>query len=407
MKKLLIALSVLSMLFISCGGKSQKINYIFNKDGAIVDEGSKTFNSDSAMQTVKDMKIGWCLGNTLDATARTDTSSETSWGQPITNPYMIDGLAETKIKTIRIPVSWTNHIIDNNYTIDPNWMDRVKMIVDWAIDDDMYVILNVHHDTASGPEALKGKGYYYPNNLNYDKSVEFLENVWGQICLAFNNGYDEHLIFETLNEPRLRGTDYEWWFDEKSQQCLEAADCLNKYNQIIVDTIRSSGGNNAKRFIMVPGLQASPTTALSEEFKLPKDSVKDGLIVAVHMYSPYVFAMQSPGTKTFTPKLQSELASTFKALNEKFVVKGTPVVIGEFGAVNKDNPEDRIAWAHAFIKYSRKYGMTSCLWDNGAFEPNGTDYNEKFGYYDRDECAWYCPDLIEAMVEEAYAEPAE
>lgn len=405
MKKFALLLTASLLIFASCS-KAKPVEakaYLFNKDVAVVDEKEPVkFNGKTAMEAVKDMTIGWNLGNTLDATGGKGTSSETSWGMPITHPDMLTGLAESKIKTLRLPVSWSNHIIDDNYTIDPVWMERVQMIVDWALDEGMYVILNTHHDNFPNPNAIDKVGYYYPNNLNFDKSVKFLENVWAQICLAFNNGYDEHLVFETLNEPRLRGTSHEWWFDKNAPECLEAADCLNKYNQIIVDTIRASGGNNAERFIAVPGLQCSPQSALAEQFVIPTDTKKDKLIVAVHMYSPYKFAMESPGVKVFNKQLQTEIAMTFKSLNTKFVENGYPVLIGEFGAVNKDNLEARIEWGRAFIKYSRRYGMTSCLWDNGQWEA-GNDYNEKFGFYDRDMCEWYFPELIEAMVEEAYA----
>lgn len=406
MKKIFIVIAAALLLFVSCGNekKQNQISYLFDKDMAIVDEGSVPFNSKSAKQTVYDMRIGWNLGNTLDATGGNGWSSEISWGQPETEEEMITGLVDAKFKTIRIPVSWTKHIGDDQYTIDPNWMLRVKEIVDWAISKDMYVILNTHHDNYPYPDEIKGHGYYYPNNVNFDESVRFLTNVWGQIALAFNNGYDEHLIFETLNEPRPCGTNVEWNYDPNSPISLEAADCINKFNQLIVDVIRSSGGNNKERFIMVPGIAASPSAAFADTFKIPTDEKPDHLIVAVHMYSPYIFAMQSPGATGWTKKMQSEIAGTFKKLNETFIEKGYPVVIGEFGAVNKNNLEDRIEWAKAFIKYSRKYGMTSCLWDNGQYYVSGNDYNEKFGYYDRKNQEWFFPELMAAMMEEAYAD---
>lgn len=408
MKKIAIALIAASLFFVSCGDESKTtktFDFTFDTEMAIVDEGNVPFNSKSATQTVKDMRIGWNLGNTLDATNGSGPFSETSWGQPETEEIMIQGLADSKIKTIRIPVSWTKHIGDDQYTIDPLWMLRVKEIVDWAIDKDMYVILNTHHDNYPHPDAIKGHGYYYPNATNYEESVRFLTNIWGQIALAFNNGYDEHLIFETLNEPRLCGTDVEWNFSKTDSRTLEAADILNKYNQLIVDVIRASGGNNKERFIMLPGYAASPAAAFADEFKMPQDEQPDHLILSVHMYSPYIFAMQSPGITYWNDKLQSEIARTFKELNTKFIENGYPVIIGEFGATDKDNLEDRVGWAHSFIKYSRKYGMTSCLWDNGSTLPRGSkDYNEKYGYYDRLNQEWYFPEIIDAIIEEAYAD---
>lgn len=373
---------------------------VFNREKAVVDTGKKTISDVSAIETVKNMKTGWNLGNTMDATAGNTIASETSWSQPRTTKEMFDGLKASGIKTVRIPVSWSNHIIDSNYTIDPAWMARVKEIVDWAIADDLYVILNTHHDNYEKNAPIpRGRGYY-PTKENFDESSRFFVNVWSQIALAFNNGYDEHLIFETMNEPRLRGTNEEWWFDKNSAKAKEAADMVNKYNQIIVDVIRDSEGNNLKRFIACPGLMASPEYTMWDLFKIPNDKEKDKLIIAVHMYDPYNFAGESPGTKTFTKNMGSQIAVTFKKLNEKFIKKGYPVIIGEYGATNKNNLDARLEWFHFFLKYSRLYGITSCLWDNGSWLVTGNDYSEHFGYYNRKEQKWYFPEILQAIQEE-------
>lgn len=365
----------------------------------VKDTGKKDFSNTNAIELVKQMKTGWNLGNTFDATASKTIASEMSWGQPKTTKAMIDGLAKSGIKTLRIPVSWKNHIIDEKYTVDPKWMARVKEVVDWAMQADMYVILNSHHDDHFSPDEMKAIGGYYPNKANFDESKRFLEKLWGQICVAFNNGYDEHLVFESMNEPRLKGTQYEWWFDANSQECREAADCLNKLNQAVLDTIRKSGGNNKKRFVTFPGLHASPSTVLNDYFVLPKDDEKGKLIVTVHMYSPYIFAMQSPGATKYTPIMRNEIATTFKQLNQKFVVNGIPVLIDEYGATNKNNLSERVAWFGDFIKYSRQYGMTACVWDNGIHEVVNNDYSEHYGYYNRRTQQWYFPEILQAILD--------
>ena len=394
MKKNLITLGLVFTMALSLFAAEKPV---FNKKTAVVDNGKKSFNSNSAIETVKDMKTGWNLGNTLDATGSSGLGSEKSWGQPQTSKKMIDALAASGIKTIRIPVSWSNHLIDEKYTIDPEWMKRVKEIVDWAIADGMYVILNSHHDCYDKPSKMPyGKGYY-PNNVNFEESSRYLVNVWSQICLAFNNGYDEHLVFETMNEPRLRGTSHEWWFDQNSKECQEAADCLNRLNQVALDIIRASKGNNKNRFVMIPGLQASPDSAFASAFKMPVEKEEGKLILSVHMYSPYKFAMESPGVTEFSKQLASELAYTFKKLNDNFVKKGYAVVIGEYGATNKNNLDARVEWFHAFLKYSRQYGITSCLWDNGVTVVKNNDYNEHFGYFNRREKTWYFPEILEAI----------
>ncbi|MCR4579462.1 MAG: glycoside hydrolase family 5 protein [Treponema sp.] len=363
---------------------------LYDENKILKDDGKIEFKGISAAQTVIDMKVGWNLGNTLDA------PGETQWGQPLTTKEMIDTLAASGIKSIRIPVSWNIHM-DSSYTVNKNWMNRVKTIVDWAIENDMYVILNCHHDNYNNPAKMpKGHGYY-PNKTNYVESAKFVYNLWSQIATAFNNGYDEHLVFEVLNEPRLCGTSHEWWFDKNAAECVEAAACLNKLNQFALDAIRESGGNNQKRYVMIPALGASVDSALASAFKMPEDDEAGKLILSAHAYSPYTFAMQTPGAKSFTPALQNELAGIFKRLNDKFVTNGYPVVIGEYGATNKGNLEERVKWFDFFISDSKKYGITCFLWDNGAAEAN-PNQGEKFGYFDRRNLKWFFPEILDSLV---------
>lgn len=374
----------------------------FSSKKAVKDSGKVAFNDVNGFDLVLDMQNGWNLGNTMDAIGSGGLNSETSWSQPKTTKAMIEGLAASGIKTIRIPTSWAKHIVDKNYTIDPEWMARVKEIVDWAIGADMYVILNTHHDNWDSPEAMNGIKGYYPNTENLEESKRFIENVWAQISLAFNNGYDEKLIFETMNEPRLRGTANEWWNDKNSSEYYDASDCLNELNQLALNTIRKSGGNNKKRFVMIPALCASVDSALTDEFKMPDDLAEFGedphLILSVHMYSPYDFAMGTPGGKAFTNRHKIELASTFNKLEDKMVRYGYPVVIGEYGATNKGNLEDRIAWFEYFNTTARSHGYTAVLWDNGQYDPNENE-GERFGFYNRNNQSWYFPEILEAIVE--------
>lgn len=360
-----------------------------------------------ATQIVAMMKFGWNLGNTLDASngyGPRDLSTETSWGQPKTTKAMIDGLAKSGVKTIRIPVSWNEHIIDKFYTVDPKWMARVKQIVDWAYENDMFIILNSHHDNYDKNAKIPaGKGMYYPSQENYEESSKYLTKLWKQISAHFYD-YDYHLIFETMNEPRPRGTNYEWWYDQNSAVCKKYMGTLNKLNQDVVDTIRNSGENNKYRMIMVPSLAASPDAALTRDFRIPADVVENRIAISVHMYTPYDFAMASPGDIKFTDAHKKNLTSIYKRLNEKFVSAGYPVVIGEMGATNKDNLEDRIAWFDYFITEARKHGiMTCCLWDNGVWKINKNDpkdkiYSEHYGYYNRPKQTWYFPEILNASL---------
>ena len=374
----------------------------FNKDLAITDTGSKTFHDVKAIDLVASMGTGWNLGNTLDATGgKRDLSSQTSWGQPLTTKAMIDGLTASGIKTLRIPISWSHHIIDANYTIDPKWMSRVKEIVDWAIEDDMYVIINIHHDNYDKDEKMPPLSGFYPTDENYEYSADFVCNVWAQVSLAFNNGYDEHLVFEALNEPRLCGTSEEWFYISVAEKSIAAMQNLNKLNQNILDVIRASGGNNKKRILAFPSLQGSPDSALAAAFKMPQetDLSNDKLIVSVHMYTPYNFAMESPGNRIYTPAAKNEFTTIFKKLNDRFIANGYAVYIGEYGATNKNNLDDRIAWFYDFVKESHNFGITCILWDNGVWKVENDDYEEHYGFYNREKQTWYFPEILKAITD--------
>ena len=377
--------------------------FIFNKESALKDDGQKSFGTITSFELTSAMGTGWNLGNTFDATGSTGLVSELSWGQPLTEKAMIDGLAASGIKTLRIPISWNNHITDKRtYTIHTEWMQRIKEVVDWAIEDGMYVIINSHHDNYEKPSAMLRAHGYYPNEINLVESQRFLYNVWGQIATAFNNGYDEHLIFETMNEPRPAGTPCEWWFNGDTR-CIEAAQCLNKLNQTALDAIRSTGGNNAKRFVMCPALQASENAASAYAFKMPQDIEQGRLILSIHAYTPYSFAMESPGARSFTDDHKSELNTMFSKLKKKFIDNGYPVVIGEYGATNKDNLAERIAWFDYYVSTAHSLGIPCILWDNGVWQvrqdKNGNpDYNEGYGYYNRTNQKWYFPEILKTIV---------
>lgn len=342
---------------------------------------------------------------TQQAVSGLDT--ETSWSNPKTTQALIDKVKSLGFNTVRVPVSWGKHVSGDNYTIDSAWLARVKEVVDYCYKNDMYVILNIHHDTKSS-ESASGAGYY-PRSSAYSSSEKFVTSVWSQMSEYFKD-YDYHLIFETLNEPRLIGTGCEWWFDKWNipSEVKDAIDCINKLNQKAVDTIRDTGSNNKGRLIMCPGYDASIDGATVSGFKLPTDisGNKNRIAVSVHAYSPYNFAMNvgSGSTSAYTSSIKSELRDLFSTLKSNFRDKGIPVVIGEFGSTDKNNTAERVKWATDYTALAKKNNIPCVLWDNNAFAVyNGSSIvlnSEYHGYINRKDNTVTSPakDVIEALM---------
>ncbi len=352
----------------------------------------------TAMELMTELDLGWNLGNTLDATGGNGTlESETSWGNPKTTKAMIDAVKAQGFNTMRLPVSWGSHMTNSasGYVIDSQWMARVKTIVDYAIDNGMYVILNIHHDNdiRSGDDC-----FFYPSETYKDQSIKFVKAVWTQISETFKD-YDQHLIFETLNEPRLVGTGDEWWFpvNNPGASVAEAISIINQMNQAAVDVIRTSGGNNADRCIMIPGYGASIDGCTTPNYTLPTDTAQNRLIVSVHAYTPYNFALNASGTSVFSDDLKSEVDYLFNTLKSSFLDKNIPVVIGEASASNKNNASERLKWANYYMGKSSALNIPVMLWDNNVYS-GSSNLGEQHGYLNRLTLTWNDKDVVDAMV---------
>lgn len=345
---------------------------------------------------VRNLELGWNLGNTFDASSDTNNGMnlefETYWCKAKTTPEMFDTLKEAGFKSVRIPVSWHDHV-DDEFNINSEWMERVAEVVDYAIDRDMYVIINSHHDI--------DKRYCYPSAECLDNSKKYMGAIWSQIADRFAD-YDDHLLFESMNEPRLKGTGDEWNYSGNAAT-LEAAGCINELNQLVVDTVRSKGGNNASRYIVVPGYAAAYQAAIDDAFVLPTDTVADRLIVEVHGYIPGSFALTAPeepnSAETFS-SLNSvntgDVNSFMFKLKKNFTDKGIPVVLDEFGARDKNhNIASRADYCGYFVKTAREFRITCFLWDNNSFSGSG----ENFGLLNRKENRIEYPEIAKALVD--------
>jgi len=347
------------------------------KDKNENEKSSLTIRDIPSMELIKEFSIGWNLGNTLDATGSSYLSSETSWGNPYTEKEVFDTVKEAGFNIVRIPVSWGKHLgPEPDYKIQEEWLDRVNEVVDYGIDNGLYVILNMHHEE-----------WHFPSYENFEKANTILTSVWAQIAERFKY-YDEHLIFEGMNEPRMKGTPYEWTGGN-----AEARDVVNKLNQSFVETIRTGGGNNPYRHLMIPTYAASSDPKTWEDFIIPDD---EKVIVSIHAYTPYNFALNKNGTSVWSPDNPEDTAEIDNLMNniyEHFINNGHPVIIGEFGAMDKNNLEDRVNWAEYYVQKASEKGIPCIWWDNGGFTGSG----ELFGLLDRRSFTWKYPEIVKAL----------
>lgn len=345
-----------------------------------------------AMRFVRGMGAGWNLGNTFDANRggriANEMALEWEWVGVPTSREMIQLLKDAGVGTIRIPVSWHNHV-DADFNISTPWLDRVQEVVDWAMEADLHVILNIHHDNE--------KAFFYPAPEHMDTAEEYVRSIWAQLAVRFCD-YDHRLIFEALNEPRLKDTDVEWVFQSGDPRCQAAAQCINRLNQIFVDVVRMSGGKNADRYLMVPGYCASVDGATNEYFALPEDPAENRLIVSVHAYTPYSFALEDGGTSKFSVTnigQSTEITVFMNRLYKKYIAQGIPVVIGEFGARDKGgNLQSRVDFTAFYVATAAARNIPCVLWDNNGHTGSG----ELFGVMDRANLRWAHPEIIEALV---------
>ena len=320
-------------------------------------------------ELIEDMGAGWNLGNTMDGHTGF-TPGEMLWQNVKTTKELIRSVHDMGFNTVRVPVTWGTMIDDENgYAIDEKWMGRVQDIVDYCISQDMYVIVNIHHDGA------EQTGWLRIATKKKKALKKKFAGVWKNIANTFKD-YDEHLILESMNEVRGVGNARQ---DNKE---------IMKLNQIFVDTVRATGSCNAKRWLLVPGQynMISPVCNSYNKFKLPKDSIKNRLIVSVHDYSPWSFCgSESTQEKKCSAKMLKSNDNELKPLYDKYTSKGIPVVVGEYGCINKDNAKQRAYYLEGMNRLFRKYKLVGVYWDQGWYDRSRKpDYS--FTIIDRETC---------------------
>lgn len=308
--------------------------------------GAQSF--EAASQAVSNMVIGWNLGNTLDANngnrMTNVVQSETAWGQPVTKPELIHMMKEAGFGAIRVPVTWYPHM-DDAGKVDEAWMKRVHEVVDYVIDEGLYCILNVHHDT--GADSDGRTSWIKADETVYNNVEARYKNLWKQIAEEFKD-YGDKLLFESYNE--MLDVKNSWCFASfaapgqyDSSIATSAYNAINKYAQAFVDVVRATGGNNAKRNLVVNTYAAASgggtwNTHLKDplkEMKYPNDPAGKGhIIFQVHSYISIV----NDGGRSNRPltSIQSEIDDMVNAWKTHLVSKGAPVILGEWGTSNVD-----------------------------------------------------------------------
>lgn len=315
---------------------------------------------ENAALAVKNMKYGWNLGNTLDSNgawipAGSEVSVyETAWGQPVTKPELMKMFADEGFGAIRVPVTWYQHI-DADGNVDAAWMDRVEEIVGYVLDAGMYCIVNVHHDT--GADSGDFKAWLHADSGVYAAVKDRYIKLWEQIATRFKD-YDGKLLFESFNEMLDAGNT---WNDPKN---ASSYDIINKFNADFVTAVRSTGGNNARRNLVLNTYGAGNSPATLAAFKLPEDSVKDHLIAEVHSYSPYLFAFEvSSGQKTkWDSSCEKEIKDQMDRLDKYFVNEGIPCIIGEYGCTAKQAQSEMAAQAESYIRNAGAHSIACFYW---------------------------------------------
>jgi endoglucanase len=319
---------------------------------------------ETSWQATDNIIAGLNLGNTLDCFGDwiaewgdgSTASYETAWGNPVTTKEMITAVKNAGFNAMRIPVTWNQHT-DQEGSVDKAWMDRVQKVVDYVVSQDLYCIINVHHDGGS-------EGWIKASQESYDTYSARFTGLWTSIATRFAD-YGEKLIFENVNE--MLDTNNSWG----APSSADAYDVLNAWNQLFVDTVRATGGNNTVRNLVVMTYSGSCSESVLKNFVLPKDTVKDHLIIEVHNYDPNSFTFDDASWTTPTDKWDNKndmnaLIKCFDRLNRFATSCGAPVIIGEYGAADKSNDSERAKYASFFVGNAAEYGIKCFWWDTGG-----------------------------------------
>lgn len=323
----------------------------------------------TAVQLAAKFKLGWNIGNTLEA-----IGGETAWGNPLISESYIQSVKQQGFNAIRLPCSWDQNSDKTTAKIQDAWLNRVKQVVQYCVNNDMYVLLNIHWD-----------GGWLDHNINTAKrdSVNAKQKAfWEQIATTMRD-FDEHLMFASANEPPA---------DNAEQMAI-----LTSYHQTFVNAVRSTGGRNSYRVLVVQGPSTDMDKTNNLMNTLPTDMVKDRMMVEVHYYTPFQFCLMDGDAswgkmfyywgaghhsaiepdRNATWGEEGDVNNSFGKMKTKFVDKQIPVIMGEYGAYrrggSKNVPKDLAThndavdyWLTYVTKQAIVNGIKPFFWDTGG-----------------------------------------
>jgi endoglucanase len=353
---------------------------------------STDMRSITSVELAEEMVPGWNVGNSLDA-----ISSETAWGNPMISQTLMDSIKAAGFNAVRIPVAWGQHSDTSTFIIEESWLARVEEVIGYVLRSGMYAIINEHWD----------EGWIQPTYADSESVSNRLGAMWKQIAIHFRD-YDDHLLFAGTNEVMMTGN--------YGTPTREYYTVQNSYNQTFVNAVRSTGGRNYYRHLLVQGFNTNIGYTVSY-FTIPKDVTPNRLIVEVHYYDPYDFTINTSSnivqwgrwatdpSKTETWANESYTDGRFNIMKTNFIDKGYAVVLGEYGAMARlDLGSDELNADYA--KYRRYYmfyithslvshGLVPFYWDNGFTGDNG------MGIFNRSTGAQVYPDIVKAIIDGA------
>ncbi|MBP0983377.1 MAG: glycoside hydrolase family 5 protein [Oscillospiraceae bacterium] len=348
----------------------------------------------STMDVVREMGYGINLGNTLEScgdwiNGSSPSSYEKAWGSPIITAEDIQGYADAGFGVLRIPVAWSNMMADDGtYTINPDYADRVQEVVDMALGTGMYVIVNIHYDN--------GWISKFPENV--DENMKRYTTMWKQIAELFRDRGDK-LVFESQNEALGWESLWNRYSGTNDAEKQSSYDLVNRVNQAFVDTVRATGGNNAKRHLLISGYNTDIDLTCDKLFKMPSDPA-GRLAVSVHYYNPSTLTILEKDADWGKAKTDwgsksdiAELNRCMDLLKATFIDNGIPVIVGEYGCFGKNKTRETKE-SYMLDVSSAMYEIGACpiLWDTSGDE------------FDRNNARFRNPEFIEKLIAPSKAE---